>query len=319
MKSGIRCASMLLGVLALTLATSLARCETFVNVDNPLAVKSTWLTGIDGDTIVGFYSINGIYHGFRYENSTFIPFDVPSGINTVPYDISGTSIVGSCWMQKPPGSGNIEPIASGFYFNGSTFATWHDPSDNIAIGTFVTGISDGSIVGWYGTDPYVMRGFVRNGATYTPLDMPGAWSTKPQGISGGTIVGYFSSQYSGPDHGFVYNAGAYTVLDNPQGTDTYLSDISGNNIVGRYRGSDGKLHGCVYDGSSFTTIDHPLGVNGTYLEGISGDTVVGYYYDANNVAHGFITTIPEPSAVLLLISGFAMATVRGCWRRRPNG
>src|SRR5215470_15375265 len=72
--------------------------------------------------------------------------------------------------------------------------------------------------------------------TYTTLDDPSAGpiGTFPQGISGGSIVGwYYDSSIAA--HGFLYNGLTYTTLDNPLGTGgTFPSGISGGKVVGSY-------------------------------------------------------------------------------------
>ncbi len=118
--------------------------------------------------------------------------------------------------------------------------------------------------------------------TYTTLDHPlaGPQGTRPSGIDGPNIVGYYQDA-SNLSHGFLYNGGAWTTVDYPGAFDTSVSGISGTNLVGTYdlMDTNGLLnsHGFVYNGITWTTLDYPLNTNGTALEGISGTNIVGRY------------------------------------------
>jgi len=89
-------------------------------------------------------------------------------------------------------------------------------------------------------------------ATYTPLDVPGAFITRAYGIDGGNIVG---TSYDGSYSGFSYDGSTYTTLDVPGASFTYPNGIDGGNIVGYY--NDGSYSGFSYDGSTYTALDVP--------------------------------------------------------------
>lgn len=244
----------------------------------------TFVTGISGNNIVGYYYGANGEHGFLYNGSTF----------TTLADLElATNATGGTWARGISG-GNIVGyyadgnLVRGFLYNGSTYATLEDPNPGAATDTQLTGISDGNIVGTY-TDAaavtqadgfYSNHGFLYNIAdqTSTPLDDPLADSdvssyfggvpslgTTASGISGGNIVGNYYD-YNSVSHGFLYRiaSGNYTTLDDPDAA------------------SDTGPYPYEFD-------DFWLGIGvGTYAAGISGGNIVGYYEDGNLTYHGFL-------------------------------
>ncbi len=186
-------------------------------------------------------------------------------------------------------------------------------------GTFATGVSGSTIVGYYYDADKLVHGFKYDGSTYTTLDDPAITSTSDytgtyiRGISGDTLVG-FGKGYTGihdpHDHGFIYDGSTYTpvtVSEPGYGNEyTYATGISGDRVVGYYTPGppEPAYQGFLYDGSTYTDISDPLaatlgGQSGTFAEGIWGDKIVGGYYDAQG-EHGFVydgstyTTLDDP-------------------------
>ena len=107
-------------------------------------------------------------------------------------------------------------------------------------GTYGYDIDGGNIAGQYYASGW--HGFIYDGTTYTPLDVPGAYGTYARGIDGGNTVGYYNdSSYN--SHGFSYDGTSYTTLDVPGATATYAYDIDGGTIVGYYTDHAGDYHG----------------------------------------------------------------------------
>jgi hypothetical protein len=172
------------------------------------------------------------------------------------------------------------------------------------VGTFVTGISDGTVVGYYTDKQGRYHGFLHNLSTpavYVALDGPGRRGGSAYSISGGNVVGfYYDSQDN--THGFLYNikTKAYTTVDIPGRVDTVIYGFSGGNIVATCSGGS-----YLYDLT--TQVSTRLAFSGavaTQVRAIEGGNIVGYYNDDQGLSHGFLydiaaqtyTTLDAPDA-----------------------
>jgi hypothetical protein len=274
---------------------SIALCAVIVLSYSGYAVAGTWtpldapgayqtsVSGISGNSVVGYYSDNNKGYGFLYNGGSWTELPIsPSGID-----------------------GSIVVSRSGELYNlttGSRTSSLYNYT--------VNGISGDRIVGDYSTGN-ILRSFLSNsnGSHLITLDYPGAGigETYAQGISGDSVVGWYRGS-SDPINGFIYNitTQSYTTLRCPEATgETIAQGISGNNIVGQYWDNSGE-HGFFYNGTNWTTLRYPGAVN-TYAYGISGNNIVGNYnYGSGMPVHAFIYTIPEPATLLLLGLGSAM-------------
>jgi len=154
-------------------------------------------------------------------------------------------------------------------------------------------------------------GNVRAQYNFISLTGPGATATYALGVSGGSVVGYYS--FSGHQYGFLYNASGLATLRVPGTSDTVANGISGGYVVG-----SANNQGFLYNGSSFTTFTVP-GSSSTTAEGISGANIVGYYV-SNYYAHGFlydgssyITGLDVPGAADTYIRGISGTNMVGCF------
>ena len=194
-------------------------------------------------------------------------------------------------------------------------------------GTEPLGIDGNNIVGYYEYADVKNHGFLYNGSTYTPFDVPGALATVASGIDGNNIVGYYiDASYIG--HGFLYNGSTYTTLD-VAGAVFYTRayGIDGNNIVGWYHAPEypGVFdHGFLYDGSTYTTFNVPGAMN-TWPYGIDGNNIVGTYEDTKNVIRGFLydgstyTTLNFPGAYITYAYGIYGNNIVGSYYNAGPG
>ena len=70
----------------------------WLTLDHPLgAVLGTFVTGVDGANVVGYYSglPTGAAHGFLYDGADFLPIDFPGATDTEVNGIDGDRVVGS--------------------------------------------------------------------------------------------------------------------------------------------------------------------------------------------------------------------------------
>jgi hypothetical protein len=139
------------------------------------------------------------------------------------------------------------------------------------------------MVGVYQTADTKSHAFVKDGAEFISIDVPGATDTRGFGIDPrGQIVG----RYTSPDgivHGFFQSRkGTVLTIDVPGATATEASGITPQgDITGVYRTADGRFHGYILSKDGFQTIDVPGAVNtGTPTGGVwmsaSGE-LTGYY------------------------------------------
>src|SRR5215469_4223673 len=92
----------------------------FKTLDVPSATGGTFVWGIDGGNIVGYYTDGTGDHGFLYNGSTYTTLDDPLATKgfTHAYGISGNNIVGSY----------IDATGfHGFLYNGSSYTTLDNP------------------------------------------------------------------------------------------------------------------------------------------------------------------------------------------------
>lgn len=125
----------------------------FTSISDPLAPTQSWATGISGTTVVGTYAIaNNSYHGFVFDGSTYTTINatftgsVGPVIGTVLQGMDGSKLVGTVLNT----SVNGEPDAHGFIYDGNTFEIVDYP---FAHGTFLTGESGDTVVGYYFPSP----------------------------------------------------------------------------------------------------------------------------------------------------------------------
>ncbi len=291
--------NLLLALVGVAIWASPAAAQIFTTVDEPPPSGSsggTILTNIAGNTILGYFGSqvpeNGSAQGFVYNGSTFTPFSDPLGVATVPYGISGNIISGLYFNN-----GNV---SYPFFYNGSAFSTVSDPYPNGSFG-YGGGISGNTMVGYFYVQGSGQVGFQYNVSTGSLATITVPWGfpfTRPTGISGGNIVGWYeTSSYNFSS--FLYNGSTYAQINDPlattQGGDygTYAEGISGNYVVGNYQDTSLATHGFLYNisTSTYTTIDDPLGVKGTWIYGTDGNRIVGCYEDSSGSIHGFVENL----------------------------
>jgi hypothetical protein len=318
--------------------TPLCAQYVFTTIDDPVANAAsgtTYVTGISGNTIVGYY-FGPLLHSFYSTLGTtnFTTLDVPLGFtngssSTQAFGISGANIVGNYQNYIGGAAGYY-----GFLYNipTATFSTLDDPSAVFQGNsrTYPTAIDGSNIVGYVDVNesiyltytggfeaqstgaslvyepsfyyPTIYRIVNNGGYNITNYD------TVINGISGSNAVGYYLDQ-NAVYHGIIYNlvSGVYTALNSPSGGGCPLTGIDGNNVVGYYADPNHSFNysGFVYNLTTgtytATSLRDPLAPGNTFLEAISGNTLVGHYLDNNGVTHGFVASFPIPKQDFIVI------------------
>ena len=274
---------------------------------NVPGASSTWIDGIDGNTIVGSFEENGILKGFSYNrlSETWSILQAPGYDWTLPLAISGNTIVGSVGLHTPYSR-------NGFTLqNNSTWSFLNSPDHGTELEA--KGVDGSYIVG--GTA--IGLGFISDGNSWSYYNSPFGERTSFEGISGSTIVGTYFNTSDYLTRGFIKNDSSWTLLDVAEAVETLPRDIDGNHIVGQYRMADSEptptYRSFFYDGTSLIYLDAPS-AESTYAWGIDGNTIVGSFNDSTGVSQGFILTVPEPSALSLLAVGLGgLAMMRRRW------
>jgi|GEM_PF-3074006 len=321
-----------LALAAFFLLRSTGRAQyVFTTIDDPVAKAAngqTFVTGISGNTIVGYYfsqPLHSFYHVLGTTNYTTL--DVPLGLvngtsSTEAFGISGGNIVGNYQNNNNGAAGYY-----GFLYNiaSANYQTLDVPAGDYqnASHTWPTAIDGANIVGYVAASPSIYLNYVGgfeaqyNGAGFaygTPFYYPSIsqitvaagydttnYSTYLNGISGNNAVGYYVD-INFVSHGILYNltSGAYTPVLSPSGAGCTLTGIDGNNVVGYYADPNHSYNysGFIYNIATgkytATSIRDPQAPQNTFLRAISGNTLAGYYLDVSGLTHGFVASIPVP-------------------------
>ena len=90
-------------------------------------------------------------------------------------------------------------------------------------GTYVTGISGGTTVGYYFDGSWAAHGFAASGGSFNDLNHPNSSrDTFVWGITGSTIFGYYRDS-NAMLSGFLYNGSVFT--------DLHPNGVNGNNYI----------------------------------------------------------------------------------------
>ena len=263
----------------------------YLTLDATGAANGTYLTGVSGSNIVGYYidSANNS-HSFLYNGTTFTTLSDSNGFDIGAIGISGSNILAY-------DTGNI----SVFFFSDGICTNIGNLTPPNADDPQATGIDGNNIVGIASDNNATMSSFLYAAGVYSIIGYPNNISqTYVTGISGDYIVGDSNVPSNlGISHGFLYNGASYSTLDDP---DTFVAcleanGVDGRNIVGRYQDCANihLNHGFFFNGDHYTTVDDPNGIGASFCTGISGNTIIGRYTDGNNLNHGFVATIVAPS------------------------
>jgi uncharacterized membrane protein len=220
------------------------RGETYAPIDFPGAA---WTNargiGPSGD-VLGAYRMPGEpdvnQHGYRLaRDGQFSRIDFPGHISTVPVrQLPDGTIVGcyhdAAGMDSMHGMTLVKNTFGGF----DRAMTMHEGAT-----------PDGkTIVGYFAemTDMKRNRGYLLEGTSFTPFDVPGSVSTTPIDISAsGAIVGVYEAP-AGKTHGFVREGSRYVTLDVPDARNTSAWGINAaGTIVGAFVDAGGATHGFV--------------------------------------------------------------------------
>lgn len=220
------------------------RGQSYTSIDFPSAA---WTNargiGASGD-VLGADRMPGEpdanQHGYRLgRDGQFSKIDFSGHVSTVPVRLLPDGTIVGCYhdtagMDSMHGMTFVKNAFSGF----DRAMTMHEGAT-----------PDGKTIVGYVTDMTDMRrnrGYVLEGSSFTPFDVPGSVSTTAIDINAsGIIVGVFEAP-TGKTHGFVREGSEYATLDVPGARNTSAWGInSGGTIVGAFVDAAGVTHGVV--------------------------------------------------------------------------
>jgi len=202
---------------------------TLHTLDNPGSVD----TGLDG------VSSRGVAIGAFGDLTTAhaATYSFPSGTWAMLPDISGMPINEGFGINDfgvaigAAGGGDFDNISNlaAWIWNPSTqsYSFFAAPGAT-QYSTSLDAINDrGQIVGSFRDSSGVYHGFLKQGETYTAIDVPGATDTFPLGINNsGTVVGQFANLSGMPEGFFRTSDGVFTVVDFPGALGTEIGNIN---------------------------------------------------------------------------------------------
>jgi uncharacterized membrane protein len=220
------------------------RGETYASVDFPGAAW-TVARGISASgEVVGAYRMPGEpdqnAHGYRLaRDGQFSKIDFPGHTSTVPVRLLMDGTIVGCYHDAA-GADSMH----GMSFVKNAFSGLDRPMSMHQGAT-----PDGrTIVGFFAemTDMKRNRGYVLEGQSFTPFDVPGSASTTAVDINASqAIVGVYEAP-AGKAHGFVREGSQYATLDVPGARTTAAMGInSEGTIVGSFVDAGGVTHGFV--------------------------------------------------------------------------
>jgi len=227
---------------------------------------------------------------------TFITFDVPDALSTMPAAINRAAAVTGTYFDAEELFHSFlrssDGIITAFDPPGATCGPSTTPAHNTCSGA--VGITpEGIIVGSYADVNDVIHGYLRapNGV-FTVFDAPGSTFTNPTSINpAGAITGGFFVTGSFGAHGFSRTRnGTFTTFD-PLGS-TYTNPTAINPagaITGFYIDASDTFHGFLRAPDGTITAFDPLGSTFTNPTAINpSGALTGFYMDASGTFHGFL-------------------------------
>jgi len=173
-----------------------------MRLDNGNYGGQTWLTGISGSNVVGYYDDDDdTLHGFLFNGTNYMTLDEPNAdtyYGTYPSGISGSNIVG--WYE------DFNEKVHGFLYSGGNYMTLDAPSSG-GSGTYVEGICGNKMVGYFTDTNGEEHGFIAP-LVYAPgcsLDVKASPAADGTVSGAGTFAqGTSQSVTASPNSGYLF-------------------------------------------------------------------------------------------------------------------
>jgi len=249
-------------------------------------------------------AIEGVTHGFIFQNGTFTNIDFPGETDTEIWAINDNGDVVGYYYD---GTRN-----HGFLLSNGVYTTIDPPG---SVDTFVQGINNiGQVVGNYDDADGNQIPFLLSAGVYTDLSFPtSVYYPYALGINNlGAVVGNYDDSI-GNGHGFLLlQNGTFTSIDYPDDSPVFLTQAwginDGNQIVGTYLAtSESELVGYEDNNGIFTVIAVPGATGEDVFDINNGGQLVGDYGTGTNV-QGYVTAT-GPSAYVANINSNTVSVI----------
>ena len=197
----------------------------------------TYATGVNNaGVVVGHYmDAARVYRGFKYENGTYTTIDYPGAVATFVDGIGPTGIIVGSWLEA-------DVQYHSFVFDNGNFSSFDFPGKE----TDAQSINSlGQMVGVY--DQFLsapVHGYLKDGETFTTIDVPGASNTGAYGINdSGVISGTYTIGTTDAPHGFALVNGEFVRIDFPGTTETFVGGLNNPGAVVGWATHPGGTHG----------------------------------------------------------------------------
>ena len=179
----------------------------FTSLESPNVGAISSARGIYSNLITGQYQF-GNQRGYLYNGLTYQIILPPGSNNTFEPRIDQNTIVGR--FRTSANTGNRGFITTTDLSSYTTF-TVASASNGPGEGTLLTGIHNGTIIGFYFNGTGFTTSFSLLGGNRTDFNYPGSNETRSIGIYENFIVGQFDSGF------FLYDGSAFTNIIQPSG------------------------------------------------------------------------------------------------------
>lgn len=325
-------------VLTLVLATFVtpvyAANYTFQDIVDAADPTFNQALGINNSGLIaGYFGSGAAGHpnqGYTVASpyTTFTNENFPGSVQTQVTGLNNNGTTVGFWSNTNNGVGLDSNF--GFVDVGNVFTNVNNPNTATTPPVFnqLLGVNDNNIaVGFYTDAGNVTHGYTYNiaqKAFSTNIDDPNAvGSTTAAAINNaGEIAGFYTGA-DGNSHGFIDTGGEFTTLDAAGAVSTSLLGLNDlGEAVGFDTDAAGGMHGivCIISTLLCTQVDDPNGIGTTTFNGVNDKgQIVGFYVNGEDNTIGLLATpTPEPSSVMLFLSGIVGLGVIRFRLRRPS-
>lgn len=245
---------------------------TYVKLRVPGSIY-TIATGINNaGVVVGHYMDESrTFRGFKFDG-TYTLIDYPGAAATLIDGIGPTGTIVGSWLE----AGNQY---HSFVLDNGNFSSFDFPNNE----TDAQSINSlGQMVGVY--DAYLgaqVHGYLKDGETFTTIDVPGAVNTGAYGINdAGVVTGSYTYADTDVPHGFALIGGEFIKIDFPNASKTFVGGLNNLGAVVGWATHAGGTHGFRRTALSYRTFRSELpGTVRTKARAINDNGhVVGTYF-----------------------------------------